>query len=170
MNLPNKLTIIRMVLVPVFMVLFVLGYMLPAAIVFIIASLTDWFDGYIARKNGIVTNFGTFMDPLADKLLVFGAFLCLMNSGIISMWVLMIVLTREFLVTGLRLVAVSEGVVIAAGKSGKIKTALQMVAVIYAIIFGSGTVTDVLIWVSTILTAYSGVEYMVQNRSVFKAE
>lgn len=169
MNLPNKLTVLRIILVPVFMLCYIYGSMNIAAIIFIIASLTDWFDGYIARRDKIVTNFGKFMDPLADKLLVTGAFLCLMESCTVSIWVIMIVLTREFLVTGLRLVAVSEGMVIAAGPLGKIKTALQMAAVIVALITGSNIVTDILIYSSTILTAWSGIDYIVRNRNVFTA-
>lgn len=169
MNLPNKLTVLRIILVPLFMALYLYGNLAAAAIIFVIASLTDWLDGYIARKQGIVTNFGKFMDPLADKLLVTGAFLCLMDGGIVSLWVIMIVLTREFLVTGLRLVAVSAGTVIAAGSLGKLKTVLQMIAVIVAVISGSNLATDILIYASTFFTALSGIDYIVRNRSVFTA-
>lgn len=168
MNLPNKLTVLRIVLVPLFMALYLYGNMTAAAVIFVIASATDWLDGYIARKRDLVTNFGKFMDPLADKLLVTGAFLCLMEGGTVSVWILMIVLTREFLVTGLRLVAVSCGTVISAGSLGKLKTALQMIAVTVALVSGDNIVTDVLIYGSTLLTAVSGIDYIIQNRAVFK--
>ncbi len=170
MNTPNKLTILRMILVPVFMIVYMLGsipyHTWIAAFVFIFASVTDWLDGYLARKNNIVTNFGKFMDPLADKLLVTGALLCLMEQNIVSYWVVMIIIAREFIVTGLRLVAVSKGIVIAAGKMGKLKTVLQLIAISAAILSVNRIIVDILIYVSVLLTAVSGIDYLVQNRKV----
>jgi len=184
MNLPNKLTILRVILIPVFMVLYkidmpvafslfgldVTWNMILADIVFIIASITDWADGYIARKDGIVTNFGKFMDPLADKLLVTAALLCMMEDGICNMWVVMIILAREFIVTGVRLIAASEGKVIAAGKMGKLKTVVQMFTIIFAMITGSNIVIEICFWISAFLTALSGFGYIKDNLHVFKTE
>jgi len=167
LNLPNKLTVLRMLMVPLFMVLYLRGQIAVSAAVFAVASATDWLDGYIARKNSIVTNFGKFMDPLADKLLITGALLCLLSEGVVAVWAVMVILAREFLVTGLRLVAVSEGKVIAAGGLGKIKTVLQMVAVLVGIFLGSAILTDVFVYIATALTAVSGIIYIWQNRSVF---
>ena len=184
MNLPNKLTILRVVMIPVFMVLYVIKSpvilsvfgieitwtMLLADLVFILASVTDWADGYIARKEGIVTNFGKFMDPLADKLLVTAALLCMMANGVTNLWVVMIILAREFIVTGVRLIAASDGKVIAAGKMGKLKTVVQMITIIIAIPTGRNILTDILFWLSAVLTAISGYGYIKDNLHVFKSE
>ena len=170
MNTPNKLTVLRMILVPVFMIIYMLDsipyHTLFAAFVFILASITDWLDGYLARKNNIVTNFGKFMDPLADKLLVTGALLCLMEKDIVAYWVVMIIIAREFIVTGLRLVAVTKGIVIAAGKMGKLKTVLQLIAISAAVLSVNRTIVDILIYISVFLTALSGIDYLVRNRNV----
>lgn len=182
MNIPNKLTVLRVILVPVFMALYlipssaafsVLSFdvtygRLFAVIVFILASVTDWADGHIARKNGMITNFGKFMDPLADKLLVTGALCCLLSDGTVNAVVVMIILAREFIVTGLRLVAASEGIVIAAGMLGKIKTTIQMITVIAAVVFGRNAAVDILFWISAFITALSGVQYIIDNRKVFE--
>ena len=184
MNLPNKLTILRVILIPIFMLLYkvdmpvafsLLGFdiswnMILADLVFIGASVTDWADGYIARKEGIVTNFGKFMDPLADKLLVTAAFLLMMEDGVCSMWVVMITLAREFIVTGVRLIAASYGKVIAAGKMGKLKTVVQMLTIIPAMLVGKNIVIDILFWIGAVLTALSGYGYVKDNLHVFKAE
>jgi len=184
MNLPNKLTILRVIMIPLFMALYVikspvvlsvLGIeitltMILADLVFILASVTDWADGYIARKEGIVTNFGKFMDPLADKLLVTAALLCMMADGTTNLWVVMIILAREFIVTGVRLIAASDGKVIAAGKMGKLKTVVQMITIIIAILTGRNILTDVLFWLSAALTAISGYGYIKDNLHVFKTE
>ena len=167
MNLPNKLTVLRIILVPVFMVLYLLGFGWLSAAVFALASATDWADGYLARKNNLVTNFGKFMDPLADKLLVTAALLCLLESGVVSSWVVMVILAREFIVTGVRLVAMSEGKVIAAGQLGKIKTVMQIIAVIYALVLGGGIITDILIYLSVAMTVISGADYIIHNTFVF---
>lgn len=172
MNIPNKLTVLRMLLVPFFMIIYAIDG-IPynaaiAAVIFIFASITDWLDGYLARKNNLVTNFGKFMDPLADKLLVTGALLCMMDKGIVSLWVVMIILSREFLVTGLRLVAVSKGIVIAAGKLGKLKTVVQLIAIITAFISKEQIVIDILMYISVFLTALSGVMYLYENRNILR--
>jgi len=171
MNLPNKLTMLRVILVPVFVVLYSLGYFIPALIVFVAASLTDMLDGKIARKYNLVTNFGKIMDPLADKLLVYSAFCLFVQDGKVKAWVLIIILAREFAVSGMRTVAASEGNVIAAGMSGKIKTALQMVAVPLLIIATLhpivSTLGQVFLYASLVMTVYSGTEYIIQNRKVF---
>ena len=174
MNTPNKLTVFRMILVPVFMIVYLMGdgydmlYNYVAAGIFITASITDWADGYLARKNGDVTTFGKFMDPIADKLLVTGAFLCLLNFDIINIWAAMIVLAREFSVSGLRLVAAANGNVIAAGKLGKLKTVTQLIAVPVALIFGEAgwDWTDILIWISVVLALISGIDYIAKNKDV----
>lgn len=184
MNLPNKLTILRVIMIPIFMALYVIPSpeafsvfgisvtwtMIFADLIFILASVTDWADGYIARKEGIVTNFGKFMDPLADKLLVTAALLCMMASGVVNLWVVMITLSREFIVTGVRLIAASGGKVIAAGKMGKLKTVWQMITIIIAILTGKNLVIDILFWISAALTAISGIGYIKDNLHVFKNE
>ena len=184
MNLPNKLTILRVIMIPLFMALYLISSPIAfsifgiditwtlflADLVFILASVTDWADGYIARKEGIVTNFGKFMDPLADKLLVTAAFLCMMEAEVVNLWVVMITLSREFIVTGVRLIAASDGKVIAAGKMGKIKTVWQMITIIIAILSGKTLFTDILFWISALLTAVSGYGYIKDNLHVFKEQ
>ena len=182
MNLPNKLTIFRVFLIPVFMILylvpsgtsFTIGNIavtvnnMLAAIVFIVASVTDFLDGHIARKNNIVTNFGKFMDPLADKLLVTAAICCMLEKGICPAWIVVIILAREFIVTGLRLIAASEGIVIAAGKLGKLKTVIQLLTIIVAIFMGKNIAVDILFYISAFITALSGTVYIIQNKQLFK--
>ena len=178
MNLPNKLTMLRMALVPVYLVL-VPHYgdgSLAALIVFIIASLTDMLDGKIARKHNLITNFGKFMDPIADKLLTHTAFIMLCAMGRLNVVACIIFIAREFVVSGLRLVAVEQGHVIAAGMSGKIKTVLQMALVIIITfqlaLFRTNLwlVLEPLVVVLTLaaaaMTLYSMVEYVWQNRTV----
>ncbi len=171
MNLPNKLTLIRIVLVPVCMALTLLGYMYAALAVFIVAAITDFFDGYIARKYNLVTSFGKIMDPLADKILVFGALLCFIEMGFIPAWTVAIILAREFFVTGMRVVAVDKGKVIAASWWGKVKTNVQ----IFAVIIGFLTFTtnyiligQIAVYIATIFTAASWVAYIFENIEVFK--
>lgn len=172
MNLPNQLTVARILAVPFFVAAFMLGYGIPAFILFIIASFTDFLDGRIARARGLVTNFGKIMDPLADKCLVYSALCLLIEVGVIPAWSLIIILAREFAVSGMRTVAASEGTVIAAGMSGKIKTALQMIAV-SVLILATGTfpklmlLGQIIFWASLIMTVYSGIEYIVKNKNVF---
>ncbi len=171
MNLPNKLTIARIICTPVFIVLYAFGLYIPAFIVFLAASLTDLLDGRIARRCGLVTNFGKIMDPLADKILVYSAFCMFIDKGLMPGWMLIIILAREFAVSGMRTVAASEGKVIAAGMSGKIKTVLQMVAVHFLILSSFHKVIyicgEVLLWASLVMTVVSGAEYIIKNKDVF---
>ena len=176
MNLPNKLTIFRVILIP-FFVVFMLMPSIPyaniiACVIFCVASFTDFLDGYLARRDGLVTNFGKFMDPLADKLLVGAALICLIEAGQLPAWVVVIIISREFIISGFRLIASDNGVVIAASYWGKFKTVSQMVMVILLIlniqlplfqILGT-----ILIWISVILTVVSLVDYVVKNKDVLK--
>ena len=129
MNLPNKLTMGRIFAIPVFIVVFLMGYRYVATVIFILAAITDMLDGKIARKYNLVTNFGKLMDPLADKLLVMSALICLAQIGDVPGWMVIIILGREFIITGMRQVAAAQGIVIAAGTTGKIKTITQMIAI-----------------------------------------
>lgn len=174
MNLPNKLTILRVIMVPFFIVLYMMNYTLLAFIIFILASLTDLVDGKIARKYNMVTSFGKIMDPLADKILVYSAFCCMVENGLIPSWMLIVILTREFIVSGMRTVAASEGKVVAAGMSGKIKTVLQMIAVPMLLLIGVipwslwTSASYLMLWASLVMTVYSGIEYILQNKEVFR--
>ena len=172
-NTPNKLTILRIILVP-FFILFLLADRIPlhslwALIVFAAASLTDLLDGKIARKQNLVTNFGKFMDPLADKLLVCSAMICLIPSGKLEAWFVIVIIAREFIISGFRLVASDNGIVIAASYWGKFKTVSQM-AMIIVLIADFGGVFDMigmaLIWVSLILTVVSLIDYVAKNVQV----
>ncbi len=170
MNLPNKLTIVRAIMIPLFMCAYIyidgtLGKWI-AAILFALASFTDFLDGYLARRDNLVTDFGKFMDPLADKLMVTGALLCLLSDGVIGTWVTMIILSREFIVTGIRLVAASKGRVIAAGKLGKLKTVIQIISVLVAILFGAGIITNILMYITALITLVSGINYIVLNKDI----
>ncbi|MGN0710968.1 MAG: CDP-diacylglycerol--glycerol-3-phosphate 3-phosphatidyltransferase [Anaerovoracaceae bacterium] len=171
MNLPNKLTVGRIIAVPFFVVLYMMGYNLAAFIIFIAASLTDMLDGKIARKYNLVTNFGKIMDPLADKILVYSAFCLMVDNGLVPGWMLIVILAREFAISGMRTVAASEGIVIAAGMSGKIKTVLQMIAVplllLVDIIPAITMLANIFLWASLVMTVYSGIEYIMKNKSVF---
>ncbi|GGL43674.1 CDP-diacylglycerol--glycerol-3-phosphate 3-phosphatidyltransferase [Sporolactobacillus putidus] len=187
MNIANKLTVSRMIMIPVFLVFLLApinlgtagsgGFTLPlsqmfAGFLFIIASVTDWLDGRIARKRHLITNFGKFSDPLADKLLVMSAFVSFAGMGRIASWMVIIILAREFAVTGLRLVAAGEGDVIAAGQLGKWKTFFQMLAIISFLFnnipFGLNgfPLNQVLLWIAVILTILSGADYFYKNREV----
>ena len=174
MNLPNKLTMMRVILIPVYLVLWHVefpGNNYAALAVFIVASLTDFLDGHIARKNNLVTDFGKFMDPLADKVLVLTAMTCFCAMGRFPDWALVIVMAREFAVSGLRLVAVDNGRVIAAGWSGKIKTACTMVCLALMHLWGTPySAPGWLVWICVAViaatTLYSGIEYFVLNRDV----
>ena len=171
MNLPNKLTIARVICVPIFVVLYYLDLNLWACIVFVIASITDMLDGRIARSRNLVTNFGTIMDPLADKVLVYAAFCLFIEKGVMPGWMLIIILAREFAVSGMRTVAASQGTVVAAGMTGKIKTVLQMFAVIFLLLAPYAKALDiigkVLLWASLVMTIVSGAEYIIKNKNVF---
>jgi len=177
MNLPNKLTVARMIAVPFFIAAYMLELYIAAFILFVAASVTDFFDGYLARKHNLVSNFGKIMDPLADKILVYSAFCLMVDDNTIAGWMLIVILAREFVVAGMRTVAASEGIVIAAAMSGKIKTVLQMIAVPLllfvpvlkdtvaetAVFYGA----QAFLWASLIMTVYSGIEYVMKNKEVF---
>ena len=169
MNLPNKLTMLRVILIPVYLVLWHMefpGNNYAALAVFIVASLTDFLDGYIARKNNLVTDFGKFMDPLADKMLVLTSMTCFCAMGRFPDWALVIVMAREFAVSGLQLVAVDNGRVIAAGWSGKVKTAATMVCIILMLLPLPEIVNQIGTAVIVLTTIYSGVEYFMKNADI----
>lgn len=171
MNLPNKLTIIRVCLIPFFVAALLFDHgnnytmRIVANVLFIVASLTDLFDGKIARKYNLVTNFGKFMDPLADKLLVCSALICLIELGQLPAWVVIIIISREFIISGFRLVAADNGVVIAASYWGKFKTTFQMAAVILMIfnIPALTLVTNIVVVIAVALTIVSLVDYVAKN-------
>ncbi|WP_152656337.1 CDP-diacylglycerol--glycerol-3-phosphate 3-phosphatidyltransferase [Oceanobacillus sp. CFH 90083] len=189
MNLPNKLTFSRILMIPFFIVLLAIPFPwgswdignaeLPvahfvAALIFIIAAGTDWVDGYYARKHNLVTNLGKFMDPLADKLLVSAALILLVEIELAPAWVVIIIISREFAITGLRLVAAGEGIVMAAGSMGKLKTATQMIAIASLLLhnfpfsylnFPFGTI---MLYISLVFTIISGVDYFVKNWHVMR--
>ena len=164
MNLPNKLTVLRVIMIPFFVFFYLTGNAVIADLIFIIASLTDMLDGKIARKYNLVTNFGKFMDPLADKLLVAAALICFIELGRMPAWIVLIIISREFIISGFRLVAAEGGKVIAAGKSGKFKTASTMIGLCVWMAFPQvEMVGTVVMWIIVITTIYSGVEYFIQN-------
>jgi CDP-diacylglycerol--glycerol-3-phosphate 3-phosphatidyltransferase len=179
MNLPNKLSMFRVVIVPVLVAIYYLGtrdfiepniYDYILAPLFIVASLTDFLDGYIARKYNLVTVFGKFIDPLADKLIVMAALLILNDAGIIPVWITVVILSREFIVTGIRLVAVGEGKVIAASKLGKYKTASTMIALV--LLLAIPYVKDLelpgmlVLYFGTFMTVLSGLDYFIKNKKI----
>ena len=169
MNLPNKLTILRMILIiPFLLVLYLdVPYATYWALgIFIVASLTDMLDGKIARKRNLITDFGKFMDPLADKMLVTAAMVWFVEIGQMAGWALLVVLLREFAVSGLRMVASDKGRVIAAGWSGKVKTASTMVCVVLMFLPIPEILNTICVWVIVLTTLYSGVEYFVKNKDV----
>ncbi len=179
MNLPNKLTVLRVILIP-FFVFFLMAPYFPgygnyiAVAIFIAASLTDMLDGKIARKYNLVTNFGKFMDPLADKLLVCSALICLVETGRLASWVVIVIIAREFIISGFRLVAADNGVVIAASYWGKFKTTFQMLMVI-VLILNIPHPAFVLLgaaftWIALILTVVSLVDYIAKNKDVLKEQ
>ncbi len=184
MNLPNKLTLFRVVLIVPFVVLLLGGQagwfgentMIPNVIslaIFIIASLTDLIDGKIARKYNLITDFGKFMDPLADKLLVSAAMICLVEMGRIPAWVVIIIISREFIISGFRLIASDNNVVIAASYWGKFKTTFQMIMVCLMLVLVPTVrwmviLTDVIMWIALILTVVSLIDYLIKNKDVMK--
>ena len=179
MNTPNKLTVARMIMVPFLVVFLLTGWGGEAnryisLIIFVAASITDWFDGYLARKNHLVTNFGKFMDPLADKLLVCSAMICMIELGRLPAWFVIIIIGREFIISGFRLIAAENGIVIAANYWGKFKTVSQMIMIILLILHFDLSVFVILeqifIWLSLALTVISLMTYIWQNRSVLSMQ
>lgn len=176
MNLPNKLTVLRMIMIPFFAAALlweggqVQNFRYLAAGIFIVASLTDMLDGKIARKYNLVTNFGKFMDPLADKLLVCSALICLVELKELPAWMVIVIISREFIISGFRLVASDNGVVIAASYWGKFKTTFQMIAVVLLIlkIEALSVATTAVVWIALALTVISLVDYIVKNAGVLK--
>ncbi|MCI8477222.1 MAG: CDP-diacylglycerol--glycerol-3-phosphate 3-phosphatidyltransferase [Oscillospiraceae bacterium] len=169
MNTANKLTLFRVAMIPVFLlVLYFNGPRIVALVIFVLACVTDFVDGYVARHFNQITNFGKFMDPLADKLLVVAAMLWFVEQGRFAAWAVLIIVAREFAVTGLRLVAVEAGRVIAAGWSGKVKTAATMIGICLMLAVNSPIVDQVVLAVVVVATLYSGAEYFLCNRDVFK--
>lgn len=175
MNLPNKLTIFRVILIIPFVIIMLSDFLGDASkwvalAIFIIASLTDLLDGKIARKYNLITNFGKFMDPLADKLLVSAAMICLVEIGKIPSWIVIVIISREFIISGFRLIASDNGVVIAASYWGKFKTVFQMVMVVLMIadISQIQILTTVIMWVALVLTVISLIDYLIKNKDVMK--
>ena len=176
MNLPNKLTLLRICLIPVFVILMlsqVSNFFLISCIIFIIASITDFLDGRIARKYNLVTDFGKFMDPLADKLLVLSALICMIEYDLVAGWMVIIIVARELTVSILRAIAADNGKVIAASGGGKIKTTSQMIAIILLLIGANYSnsqivfVGTIAMYIATIFTLYSGIDYLYKNRELF---
>ena len=179
MNLPNKLTMFRVILIPFFVFFLLAPYFegygnYIAVAIFIVASLTDLLDGKIARKYNLVTNFGKFMDPLADKLLVCSAMICLIELGLLPAWIVIIIIAREFIISGFRLIASDNGVVIAASYWGKFKTTFQMLMIIVLILNLPGRFFEILglilTWVALILTVVSLCDYLIKNKDVLKEQ
>lgn len=179
MNLPNKLTIFRVILIPFFVIFLLLDasnqtYRYIADAIFIIASLTDMLDGKIARKYNLVTNFGKFMDPLADKLLVSAAMICLIATGQLAAWIVIIIISREFIISGFRLVASDNGIVIAASYWGKFKTVFQMLMIIVLIANINlpffAVLGTILTYIALILTIVSLIDYIAKNKDVLKEQ
>lgn len=174
MNLPNKLTIFRVILIPFFIIFLLIPITSYdkwiALAIFIVASFTDLLDGKIARKYNLVTNFGKFMDPLADKLLVCSALICLIELNKIPSWMVIIIIAREFIISGFRLVAADNGVVIAASYWGKFKTTFQMIAVclLIADLEMLNVITQIILWIAVVLTVVSLIDYLIKNKNVMK--
>ncbi len=178
MNIANKVTMFRVFLIPVFLIVYISDLLSDpvrsyvAVAIFIIASLTDWLDGYLARTRNLITNFGKFMDPLADKLLVSAAMIVMIEKGLLPSWVVVIILSREFIVTGLRMIAASANKVIAASLWGKIKTNLQMIMIVYIMLEIKGRpfqiIGNALIFLTVALTLLSAIDYISKNTDVLK--
>lgn len=176
MNLANKITMARVVMIPLFCAVYMGTFLTEpisrytALAIFIVASLSDWLDGYIARSRNLVTNFGKFADPLADKLLVLAALICLVDKGLLPWWLVILILSREFIITGFRTIAAAENIVIAASWWGKIKTNLQLIMIIFIIAGFQGEwaniTANVLILLAAFFTVMSAVDYIYKNRQV----
>ncbi|MEF9934977.1 MAG: CDP-diacylglycerol--glycerol-3-phosphate 3-phosphatidyltransferase [Clostridium sp.] len=171
MNLANKITTFRIILIPLFLVLIYCNFKyhtLVATSIFIFAAFTDWLDGYIARSRNQVTKFGKFLDPLADKLMVIAALISLVELNRVDGWIVMVIIARELIITGLRAVAASDGIVIAASKWGKFKTVTQMVAVVASLV--NMPYYNVLVVIALITTVISGVDYIIKNKQVLNTK
>lgn len=189
MNLPNKITISRIFLIPLFIIVLSVPFdwghwqmndqtypvtHLVAAMIFIIAATTDWLDGYFARKYHLITNMGKFLDPLADKLLVSAAFILLVELDLIAAWIVILIISREFAVTGLRLVAAGEGIVLAASNMGKLKTTSQLIAISLLLLHNfpfayiNIPIATLFVYLALILTVWSGIDYFVKNWHVLR--
>lgn len=189
LNLPNKITISRIFLIPLFIIVLTINFdwgeinignntlpitQLVGSIIFIFASLTDWLDGYIARKYDLITNMGKFLDPLADKLLVSAAFIMLIELQIAPAWIIIVIISREFAITGFRLVASGEGVVLAASSMGKLKTVSQILAVILLMLnnfpfsYTNLPVDMIMLYIALIFTVWSGLDYFIKNWNVMR--
>ena len=180
MNTPNKITLFRMFIAPFFLVIYILDIkykMLISALIFAVGAVTDAIDGKLARKNNIVTNFGKLLDPIADKVLVTAGFLALMNDGLCNIWIVMLMLTREFAVTSVRLIAAAQGVVIPANIGGKIKTIAQMVSLISVMVIGEvnnicelelplSVISNILLGITAVISVISGLVYISDSRKV----
>lgn len=169
MNLPNKLTLLRVIMIPLFVVFLLYDFVpysnLIAVALFVLAFFTDWLDGRLARKHNQVTNFGKIMDPLADKVLVAAAMVCLNQLQIVSPWITIAILAREFTVSGIRIAAAAEGNVVAASIWGKLKTTWQFIAVTIALLFlEKNLLVDIGMWINLALTIFSGVDYILKNK------
>ena len=169
MNLPNKITVFRILMIPFFVACMLIKeipyHEIIAGVIFIIAALSDLVDGKIARRFNLVTNFGKFMDPLADKLLVQSALLCFVANGLLPAWIAIVIMSREFIISGFRLVAADKGIVIAAGYLGKLKTVFQMFHFSHPVWLAT---EQIFIWGSLILTIVSLVDYFIKNKDVLK--
>lgn len=166
MNTPNKLTTLRLIMIPVFMAVYMyLKIPFLSAVIFALAFLTDMLDGYLARKNNQVSDFGKIMDPLADKVLVSAAMVLLTMTNIVSPWITVIVLAREFIVSGVRMAAAAEGNVVAASQWGKLKTIWQFIAITLALLINKQNIfIDIFMWINLILTLLSGIDYLAKNK------
>ncbi len=175
MNLPNKISILRIIMIPFFMASLYLWdntslYLIPA-VIFIIASLTDFVDGYIARKYNLITDFGKFLDPIADKLLVISALIYFSEVGRVAGYWTFIIVAREIIVSGFRIIAAGENIVLAASKLGKIKTATTMIAIIFMLFFKQFIlVENILIYLTVFFTVISGADYIIKNGHIFKGK
>lgn len=179
MNLPNKLTVLRVILIPFFVAFLLLSpgneaFKWTALVIFVVASLTDMLDGKIARKYNLITDFGKFMDPLADKLLVCSAMICLIELQRIPSWIVVIIIAREFTISGFRLIAADNGKVIAASYWGKFKTTFQMFMVIFMIMnlemAPFPLITQILMWIALVLTIVSLCDYLIKNKDVMSGD
>ena len=179
MNLPNKITLLRVILIPAFLVVYLVDplpdilNMWLALVLFVTAAITDAVDGYLARKLGLVTNIGKLMDPLADKLLVCGALVALVYTGAVPVWAVIIIISREFYISGLRQLALEQKVVLAATASGKVKVAAQLTLIIYILVPPPFTILVIpqiitaLVVIATLVSVYSAVDYTLKNMGVF---